>query len=71
MLKRSEENPQQGPLLIIASIGFRMLTSLFLLPVLSFSQIDDLHTLTMQFLILYLVYMVFEMMVVLVNLRRN
>ncbi len=55
----------------IASIGFRMLTGLFLLLVFYFLKVEDIVQLSYQFLGVYLVYFVFELIVVLANLRRN
>lgn len=71
MLKQGEKTPTNFPMFAIASIGFRMITGLFLLLIFYFLKVDQIVYLSYQFLGVYLVYLVFELMVVLANLRRN
>ena len=64
-------NPSQSSIIFIGAIGFRMITGLGLLLVFYFFNIPDLTYLSIQFVGVYLFYLVFELTVVLTNLRRN
>ncbi|MEP1095021.1 MAG: hypothetical protein ABJG78_07910 [Cyclobacteriaceae bacterium] len=71
LLIQAEKNPANFPMFAIASIGFRLLTGLFLLLIFYFLKVEDIIPFSFQFLAVYLVYFVFELIVVLANLRRN
>ncbi len=71
ILRQGEKNKSSFPIYVIASIGFRMITGLFLLVVFFVLEVEKIRLLAIQFVIVYLVYLVFELMVVLSNLRRN
>jgi hypothetical protein len=71
ILKLVEKNDTSSPILIMASIGFRLITGLFLLLILYALKVPDLNSLAIQFAGLYLVYLMFELTLVLANLRRN
>lgn len=69
LMQAGQKDPTQFPVFVIAAIGFRMITSLMLLLVFYALETEELVGLTIQFSVLYLVYMVFELIVVLSNLR--
>jgi hypothetical protein len=71
LLKQGEKNPSSFPMFAMASIGFRMITGLFMLLVFFFLDIEGIVQFSYQFMGVYLVYLVFELMVVLANLRPN
>jgi len=71
LLNQGEKTPADFPMFAIASIGFRMLSGLFLLLIFYFLEVPDIVQFSYQFLAVYLVYFVFELIVVLANLRRN
>lgn len=71
MLHKSSTNPEKFSGLALASLGIRMITSLFLLLAIYGMGVEDFTNLAIQFVILYFVYLIFEITVVLSNLRRN
>lgn len=71
LMHTGQKEPSQFPIFFIGAIGFRMITSLMILAVFYILKIPELFALFVQFSILYLVYLVFELIVVLANLRRN
>ena len=71
ILFQGEKNQSSFPIYVIASIGFRMITGLFLLVVFFVLEVSEIRLLAIQFVMVYLGYLVFELMVVLSNLRRN
>lgn len=54
----------------LVKVVLRLLSSLIFILVLMYTQ-TDLFNLVVQFIILYLVYMIFEIVMALTNLRRN
>lgn len=54
----------------LVKIVIRLLSSLVFIMVLIYTQ-DDLRMLVIQFIILYLIFMIFEIVEALTNLRRN
>jgi hypothetical protein len=71
ILNKGLKNPPDFPMYAMASIGLRMVTALFFLLILYALKVDDIRSLGIQFMGVYLVYLVFELTVVLANLRRN
>ncbi len=71
LMYTGQKDPTQFPVLALGAIGFRMMTSLMVLTVFYVLKIPELVALFVQFSILYFVYLVFELIVVLANLRRN
>lgn len=71
ILDQGRKDPQSFPMYAIGSIGFRMITGLFLLLFFYFIKTEDIVSLSIQFTGVYLLYLVFELTVVLSNLRRN
>lgn len=71
LLTQAVKTPENSPMFTIASIGFRMITGLFLLLIFYFLKVGNIVQFSFQFLAVYLVYFVFELIVVLANLRRN
>lgn len=71
ILRNPEKDPSSFPILVIGAIGFRMLTGLALLLIFYALEVENLKAISIQFLAIYLIYLVFEMTVVLANLRRN
>ncbi len=54
----------------LVKIVLRLLTSLVFITILIYTQ-DDPYNLVIQFIIIYLIYMIFEIVSALTNLRRN
>lgn len=71
MLMQGEKDPSSFVIYAIGSIGFRLITALFLLLLFFFLKVDEIVVFAIQFSVVYLVYLVFELIVVLSNLRRN
>lgn len=71
LLRQGEKDPSNFVMYALGSIGLRMITGLFLLVFFYVLKVEDIVSLSIQFLVVYLVYLVFELTVVLANLRRN
>ena len=71
LLRQGEKDPSSFPMFAIGSIGFRMITALFFLLFFYFIKVEQIVQFSLQFTAVYLVYLVFELIVVLANLRRN
>ncbi len=71
IMKQAQNDASQFPIFVIGAIGFRMITSLMILTIFYLLKTPDLFSFMVQFSILYLVYLIFELIVVLANLRRN
>ncbi|MEQ9299248.1 MAG: hypothetical protein RIF33_11815 [Cyclobacteriaceae bacterium] len=71
LIDLAEKTNWESPIYALGTITFRFLTSLFFIAVLFVSKLADMKTLMAQFLVVYLVYLVFELYTVLSNLRRN
>ncbi|WP_258103090.1 hypothetical protein [Marinoscillum sp. MHG1-6] len=67
----SEKEGWKNPIYTLAAVTFRLLTALFFILVLYAMKPEDIKSLMLQFVILYLVYLIFELFAVLPNLRRN
>ncbi|REE00504.1 hypothetical protein [Marinoscillum furvescens] len=68
---QAEKDNWQTPIYALGAITFRLLTGFFFLAVLFVMKLDDMKALMIQFVGLYLTYLVFELFAVLPNLRRN
>ena len=71
LLNQGAHKSDQFPIYVIGAITFRFLTALFLLLILFAFDIREINQLMLQFAGLYLAYLIFELIVVLANLRRN
>lgn len=71
LMQQAQKEAGQFPIYIIGAVGFRMITSLMVLTIFYVLKTPDLFAFMVQFSILYLVYLIFELIVVLANLRRN
>ncbi len=71
LMEEGQKDVTQFPTYFIGAVGFRMITSLMLLVIFYVLDTPEFVRLTVQFSVLYLVYLVFELIVVLANLRRN
>lgn len=71
LLYQGEKVNWETPMYALAAITFRFLTALFFLVILFVMKIEDLRSLMIQFIMLYLGYLIFELIAVLPNLRRN
>jgi hypothetical protein len=60
-----------SPIYALGTITFRFLTALFFIAILFVFKFEDMKTLMAQFLVVYLIYLIFELYTVLSNLRRN
>ena len=71
LIHLAEKSNWESPLYALGMITFRFLTSLFFIAVLFILKLEDLKLLMAQFLGVYLIYLAFEIITVLSNLRRN
>ncbi|MEQ8469979.1 MAG: hypothetical protein RIC35_02270 [Marinoscillum sp.] len=66
-----EKDGWKTPIYTLAAITFRLLTGLFFLIILIIMKLPEIWNLMIQFIALYLGYLIFELFAVLPNLRRN
>jgi hypothetical protein len=66
-----EKAKWESPVYAMVAMTFRFLTGLFFLVILFVMKIENVKPLMLQFVGLYLVYLIFELFAVLPNLRRN
>ncbi len=71
LLSLGEKSKWETPIYALGAIAFRFLTGLFFLVMLFVMEIPEMKTLMLQFIVLYLGYLIFELYAVLPNLRRN
>lgn len=71
ILSYGENQPDKLPIFALGSIVFRLLTAVVFLLVLLLVEVQNVKLLSIQFLAIYLLFLVFELTVVLTNLRRN
>lgn len=67
----AEKADWKTPIYALGAITFRLLTAMFFLVILFVAKPDGLKLLLIQFISLYLVYLIFELFALLPNLRRN
>lgn len=61
----------RSPVYALGTVTVRLLTGMFFLIIPMLLKVDGLPNLMIQFSLLYLLYLVFELYVVLANLRQN
>lgn len=71
LLYQGEKTHWKSPVYALGAITFRFLTALFFLLLLFSMKPDNMRPLMIQFVVLYLAYLIFELFAVLPNLRRN
>ena len=71
MLRAAEKDQENFPLYALGSIIFRFVTGILLIVVFWIAGVTNLTPLLIQFMGVYLIYLIFELIVVLANLRRN
>jgi len=71
MLRLGEKSNWESPIYVLGGITFRFLTGLFFLAILFIMKMENIRPLMIQFIVLYLVYLIFELFAALPNLRRN
>lgn len=71
LLYEGKKNNWESPIYALGTVTFRLLTGLFFLGILMYMKIDGIKALMVQFMGVYLVYLIFELFTVLSNLRRN
>ena len=71
LLSLAEKDRPRLPLYAIGAVSLRFLTAIFYLLILILLKVEDLRPLIIQFMVVYLLYMVFELSIVLANLRPN
>ena len=71
MLRLGEKSNWESPVYVLGGITFRFLTGLFFLAILFIMKPENIRPLMIQFIVLYLVYLIFELFAALPNLRRN
>ncbi|MEM9325698.1 MAG: hypothetical protein AAGA85_08585 [Bacteroidota bacterium] len=71
ILAMGERDRQRFPIYALSSVSLRFVTGVLLLIIFLIMKIPDLQALTLQFTVVYLSYMIFELSMVLSNLRRN
>lgn len=71
LLVLGESDRRNLPLYALGSISLRFITGIFFLVFLVLLEVPDMQNLTIQFMVVYLSYLVFELIMVLANLRPN
>lgn len=71
LLSMAEKDRPRLPLYAIGAVSLRFLTAIFYLLILILLKVEELRPLIIQFMVVYLLYMVFELSIVLANLRPN
>lgn len=71
LLSRGEQDRESFALYALGSVVIRFVSAVLFLLLFFIGDATDLVALTVQFMGLYLVYFVFELITVLANLRRN
>ena len=71
MLYKGQKSGWKSPSYALGMVTFRFLTGLLFLTVLMINKVENLTALMIQFLAIYLIYLIFELFIVLANLRRN
>ena len=71
LFSEAEKTRWQSPLYALGAITFRLLTAMFFLVILFVSKPEQIKSLMIQFITLYLAYLIFELFALLPNLRRN
>ncbi len=71
MLRSAEKDQENFPLYALGSIIFRFISGILMILVFWIAGVTELTALLIQFMGVYLTYLIFELIVVLANLRRN
>lgn len=71
LLSLAEKDRPRLPLYAIGAVSMRFLTAIFYMLILILLKVEELRPLIIQFMVVYLLYMVFELSIVLANLRPN
>lgn len=71
MLRSAEKDKERFALFALGSVVFRFLSGMFFVIVLFMLGVEALVPLVIQFMGVYLLYLIFELFTVLANLRRN
>ena len=71
MLSTAEKDVQKLPILAIGAMVLRFVSALLFLLIFFIIGLENPNALVIQFLLVYLLHMLFELMLVLANLRRN
>ena len=71
LLSLAEKDRPRLPLYAIGAVSLRLLTAIFYMLISILLKVEDLRPLIIQFMVVYLLYMVFELSIVLANLRPN
>jgi hypothetical protein len=71
ILSQGEKQPDKLPIFALGSIVFRLLTAVVFLIAVFIIGVENVKLLSIQFMAIYLLFLVFELTVVLTNLRRN
>lgn len=71
VMDQAIKEPSSFVIYVVGAIGLRMITGLFFVLILFFLNIPHINQLAIQFVGVYLLYLGFELSIVLTNLRRN
>ena len=71
LLTKAKQQTGMFVMYVLASVGFRFITSLFFLMIFYVLNIDNIVNFSIQFIILYFIYLIFELLIVLIKLRRS
>lgn len=71
LLSMAEKDIPRLPLYAIGAVSLRFLTGIFYMLILILLKVEELRPLIIQFVVVYLLFMVFELSIVLANLRPN
>ena len=69
--KGQRKKKEESSIYILGAITARFISGLFIILIFYMMKVEDIIGLSIQFVILYLLYLIFELIIVLSNLRRN
>lgn len=68
---QGQKDEWKSPIYALGTVSIRLLTGIFFMAILMLSKVEGSRVLIIQFTALYLIYLIFELYVVLANLRQN
>ena len=71
IVEKGSRKKEESSMYILGAISARFISGLFAILIFYAMKVEDLIGLSIQFVVLYLLYLVFELTVLLSNLRRN
>lgn len=71
VLREGEKAKWESPIYALGTVTLRLISGLFFMIFMVVLEVPDMRSLLVQFALIYLVYLVFEITYLLANLRRN